>query len=315
MISVIIPVYKSESYIDKCLESVINQTYSDLEIILIDDGSPDRSGEIIEQWALKDNRIKVIHQENSGPSKARNVGLDLAKGDEIIFIDGDDIVSVEMCDKLHNLLNIYNCQIAICGIKHIFDSNEITFDKSNVINVYTPKEAILDMWYQKTIIPSPCARIFKRSIFNDIRFKENIIFEDVEIMPRLFEVASTIVYSNEELYGYYHHEGSITTNPFSQKDLDILNICETNLKFATTKDDDYLRAAYSYYVVGALRVYLNAPKHFVESITKSKCIIDKYGKIVLRDKEIRKKLKYSLLLYFYAKPFLKLIYRRINRWK
>lgn len=315
MISIIVPVYKAEKYLDKCIESLINQTYQDIEMIFIDDGSPDQSGEILDQWALKDSRIKVIHQENGGPSKARNRGINEATGEEIIFVDGDDIVSEDMCQVLHDLLEKYQSDIAIAGIKHLFDDQEVHFQKSNQEVVMTSKEAILDMWYQKRILPSPCSRIFKKELFNTIQFKEGIIFEDVEILPKLFQKANTIVYTESELYGYYHHEESITINTFSKKDLGIIDICKDNLEYAKTLDEDYKKAALSYYVVGALRIYLNAPKVYQEAINESEQIIKRYGKTVLKDKNIRSKLKYSLILFFYFRPLLKSIYRRINRWK
>lgn len=116
MISIIVPVYKAEKYLDKCIESLINQTYQDIEMIFVDDGSPDQSGKILDQWVLKDSRIKVIHQENGGPSKARNQGIKEATGEEIIFVDGDDLVSEDMCQVLHGLLEKYQSDIAIAGI-------------------------------------------------------------------------------------------------------------------------------------------------------------------------------------------------------
>lgn len=316
MISVIVPVYKTELYIDRCLESIVNQTYKDLEIILINDGSPDKCGEIIEIWKKKDNRIITIHQENSGLSVTRNVGLDLAKGEEIVFIDSDDIMAEDMCERLHRLLNDFDAQVAICELKHIFNEEDISFDNENGQTiVFSPKEAVIDMWYQKTIIPSACGRIYKRSIFDKIRFKENIIFEDVEIMPGIFDATNKIVYNSAQLYGYCHHKGSITTNPFSKKDLGILNIAYNNYQLAQSKDIEYVNAARSYYVVAALRIFLNASEEYQDDIKKSKEIIDRYGKSVSKDKQIKKKLKYSLLLYFYARPLLKIVYRRINRWK
>lgn len=314
MISIIVPVYNAELYIDRCIQSIIEQTYKDIEIILVDDGSLDKSGEIIKQWSFRDKRIKVIFQENKGVSMARNVGLDLATGEEIIFIDSDDFISKDMCKTLHELLKKYNCDIAIASIKHFFN-DEYDFQHSDEIEIFSPKEVIINMWYQKKILPSACATIFKKQIFQNIRFKENIIFEDVQMMPKIFQNATSILYTEDELYGYYHHEGSITTNPFSKKDLLILDICKEHLDNSRNMDEDYFKAAKAYYVVGALRIYLNATKEFQQYIKKSEKIIKTYGKQVLKDKNIRKKLKYSLILFFYARPLLKIIYRRINRWK
>ena len=116
LISIIVPVYKVEKYIDECIKSIINQTYTNLEIILIDDGSPDNCGKICDEYAKNDKRIKVIHQKNMGQSVARNVGLEYAKGDYIGFVDSDDYIKNNMFEVLHNNLVSYNADISICNI-------------------------------------------------------------------------------------------------------------------------------------------------------------------------------------------------------
>ena len=124
LISVIVPVYNVEKYLDKCINSLINQSYNNLEIILIDDGSTDNCGEICDKYALKDNRIKVIHKKNEGLSAARNLGISISKGDYIIFIDSDDWVDKEILLKLLNLIKKYNSDIAVCDYLLTYDENE-----------------------------------------------------------------------------------------------------------------------------------------------------------------------------------------------
>ena len=137
LISIIIPVYNVEQYLSRCIDSVINQTYKNLEIILIDDGSTDDSGEICDEYALKDNRIKVMHKQNGGVSSARNEGLDISKGNYIGFIDSDDFIEKDMYEFLYDLLTKNNCDISCCN-KFIFKDNKFiaskSFPKGNVLS-------------------------------------------------------------------------------------------------------------------------------------------------------------------------------------
>lgn len=313
MISIIIPLYNVEKYMDQCLKSVIAQTYKDLEIILVDDGSPDQSGYKADQWAKKDKRIKVIHQKNGGLSNARNTGLDNCHGDYLMFIDSDDLVSIDLCQCLMELLNKNSADIAICEVDHVFEKRP-HFTGSSKAKVYDKDSAICEMWYQRSFLPSAWGKLYDAKIFKDLRFTEGIIFEDIDIMHEAFYLADNIVYTDAKLYGYMHHEDSITTKPFAQKDLIILDICHKLIEFSKDKDIKLQKAAKAYMITGAMRVYLNAPEQFKKEIDEAEELILQYGKAVLKDNNIRKKTKYSLILYLYFRPLLKIIYKRINRW-
>lgn len=316
MISIIIPVYNVEQYLDKCLQSVINQTYQNIEIILVDDGSSDSSGVLCDKWKEKDSRIKVIHKSNGGLSNARNVGIEQANGEYLMFIDSDDIVANDLCKVLFEILKNNHADISICNATHIFN-NEFDFKNTGKIYCYDRNEAISQLWYQKSFLPSAWGKLYKKDLFKKIKFTEGIIFEDVDIMHELFYQCNKIVYGEMELYGYVHHENSITTKKYSKKDNIILDICDKISQFASNKDISIQNAAKSYNVTGALRVYLNAPNtlEYKETIEKAKEIIKKYGKDVLKDPNIRKKNKYALYLYLYLRPILKIVYKRVDRWK
>lgn len=316
MISIIIPVYNVEQYLDKCLQSVIHQTYQDIEIILVDDGSSDNSGILCDKWQEKDSRIKVIHKSNGGVSNARNVAIEQANGEYLMFIDSDDIVSDDLCKVLFEMLKNNNADISICNATHIFD-DRFDFKKTGEIHCYSRDEAICQLWYQKSFLPGPWGKLYKKELFKNTKFTEGIIFEDVDIMHKLFYQCNKIVYGEMELYGYVHHENSITTKKYTQKDNVILDICDKINQFASDKDISLQNAAKSYNVTGALRVYLNAPNtpEYKEVIEKAKKIIKKYGKDVLKDPNIRKKNKYALYLYLYLRPLLKIVYKKIDRWK
>ena len=316
MISIIIPVYNVEQYLDKCLQSVIHQTYQDIEIILVDDGSSDNSGILCDKWQEKDSRIKVIHKSNGGLSNARNVAIEQANGEYLMFIDSDDIVSNDLCKELFEMLKNNNADISICNSTHIFD-DRFDFKNTGEIHCYSRNEAICQLWYQKSFLPSAWGKLYKKELFKKTKFTEGIIFEDVDIMHKLFYQCNKIVYGEMELYGYVHHENSITTKKYSKKDNVILDICDKINQFASDKDISLQNAAKSYNVTGALRVYLNAPNtpEYKEVIEKAKKIIKKYGKDVLKDPNIRKKNKYALYLYLYLRPLLKIVYKKIDRWK
>lgn len=313
MISIIIPLYNVEKYMDQCLQSVVDQTYKNLEIILVDDGSPDQSGNKADLWKKKDKRIKVIHKENGGLSSARNAGLEICHGQYIMFIDSDDIVSIDLCQCLMELLDKNSANIAICEADHVFE-NQPHFTNSSETKIYDKDSAICEMWYQRSFLPSAWGKLYDVKIFKNLRFTEGIIFEDIDIMHEAFYQADKIVYTDAKLYGYMHHEDSITTKPFAKKDLIILDICQKLIDFSKDKNMKLQKAAQAYMITGAMRVYLNAPDQLKKEIEVAKKLIKKYGKQVLKDNNIRKKTKYSLILYLYFRPLLKIIYKRTNRW-
>jgi glycosyltransferase involved in cell wall biosynthesis len=316
-ISVIVPVYKVENYLDRCVQSILDQTWTDLEILLVDDGSPDNSGAMCDQWALRDSRIRVIHKPNGGLSSARNAGLEEAKGAYIMFIDSDDVIHPDMCRILLELAENHQAQIVSCEPAHTFDDEEPPFTTDSTPTVLTSREAISRMWYQTGFFPSACTKLFTRKVFQTQRFTEGILFEDVDIMHRLLWEAKTAVTIPAALYGYMHRGESITTNTFSLRDLDILPIAQGLLDFAQENDHTLLGAARAYCVTAAMRVELNAPQtpEFDDGRRTARNMLKEYGTGVLFDRRTRIKTKGALALYFCCRPLMRHIYKRIDRWK
>ena len=315
MISVIVPVYNVSKYLDRCMQSLVDQTYRNLEIILVDDGSTDNSGVLCDLWAEKDSRIRVIHRKNNGLSQARNTGLDAATGEYITFVDSDDILSPHLCQVLYNSMG-GSADISICDAEHIFEDKPYAFSVTDRQVIMTAQEAIHQLWYQKSFLPSAWGKLYRRELFEDNQFTVGRIFEDIDIMHELFFDAKRIVYNRSRLYGYVHRAGSITTKAFCPRDLDILLVADKILTF--TEDKPQLRsAAEAYSVTAALRVYLNAPQteEFTQGIRLSQQLLDWYGKKVLADPNIRKKNRWALRLYFYCRPLMRFSYKFINRWK
>lgn len=208
LISIIIPVYKSENYLGQCLDSVINQTYKKIEIILIDDGSPDSCGEMCDEYAKLDNRVKTIHQDNKGVSVARNIGLDNVTGEYIIFVDSDDYIALDMCEHLYRAMESHSADITVCsyylinqGIIHIPNQSDVSSSSNGVETGKKVRPGYL--W----------GRLFRKSLFEQLRFPVGRKFEDFIVTPLLYERAKKIITIEDRLYYYNRdNENSIVNN-------------------------------------------------------------------------------------------------------
>ncbi|MGN1328893.1 MAG: glycosyltransferase family 2 protein [Eubacterium sp.] len=213
-ISIIVPVYKVEQYLDRCIESIVNQTYKNLEIILVDDGSPDKCPEICDKWAQKDCRIIVIHQENSGVADARNKALDICTGDFVGFVDSDDFVDSDMFEILVKQLEENDADISRCTYKRIHDnSDSIEYIKNNkTISVKSGTEYLVDMFNDNTL-NSPCwNKLYSKKIIGNNRFLDGYkIGEDNYFNYQVIKNAQKIVLINQSLYNYTYRTASITS--------------------------------------------------------------------------------------------------------
>jgi glycosyltransferase involved in cell wall biosynthesis len=210
-VSVIIPVYNVEQYLDKCMESIINQTYRNLNIILVDDGSTDKSGELCDVYANKDDRIRVIHKENGGISSARNAALDIITGDYICFVDSDDYAAYNMVETLLSAALENDCEIAICGHYTEHDGN-ITVEEPLVTatQLMNTEEAISALIDDVTVNNYAWDKIYKKCIFEEMRFPVGRAYEDMAIMFKVFYNAHNICRIPDCLYYYQKRTGSIS---------------------------------------------------------------------------------------------------------
>jgi glycosyltransferase involved in cell wall biosynthesis len=208
LISIIVPVYKTEIYLHKCLNSIVSQTYKNLEIILIDDGSPDNCGIICDECAAQDSRIKVIHQKNEGLSAARNAGLKIASGDYIGFVDSDDWVDVDMYEILHKGVVEYGAQIAICGYYEVVD-NKFRQVKEKDTTLCSREDAVHRLILDETFTNHAWNKLYKRELFDGVFFPYGRAFEDIGTTYKLFEKAQKIVFLNSSKYYYLLRKDSI----------------------------------------------------------------------------------------------------------
>ena len=240
LISVIVPVYKVEEYLNRCVDSIINQTYKNLEIILVDDGSPDNCGKICDDYAKHDKRIKVIHKKNGGLSDARNAGLDIAKGKYIGFVDSDDYISENMYEILYKELVKNKADISIC--KYIYFKNIIPeFTTDYEITSYTNIEAILELIKikQRKIQDYAWNKLYKRKLFKKIRYPKNFVFEDIGTTYLLFYEAKKIINIDCILYAYYDNSNSITSNKNPKNISDIIEMTTQRSKFLLKNFNEY----------------------------------------------------------------------------
>ena len=211
MISVIIPVYKVEKYLDKCIESVVGQTYSDLEIILVDDGSPDGCPAMCDAWAEKDGRIKVIHKPNGGLSSARNAGLVKASGEYVFFLDSDDTISANCIELLADAVRHDNSDICIANVARIDENGKpikaLLFDSDMLLSKDDVFEDIAKKGLFAYVIS--CGRLYRRNLFDGISFPEGRLNEDAFVYYRLFDRCSCISVRKDAVYFYLSRQGSI----------------------------------------------------------------------------------------------------------
>lgn len=225
-ISVIVPVYKAEQYLDRCVKSILEQTYPDFELILVDDGSPDGSPILCDKWAEKDSRVHVIHKKNGGASSARNAGLAIAKGKWVFFSDSDDWIDNKALETLYRMVNEYGVSMAIGRIQVV----EENIDRNAALNenIYMlSRENLLDRFFRVNGEPdthSVCATLIRRDILEDYHFIEGKMNEDVEACCYLARKCEGAVYTSKPVYFYFKNVEGVTNSGFSKKKLDLLDV-------------------------------------------------------------------------------------------
>lgn len=230
-LTVIVPVYKVELYIRRCIDSILKQEYVDFELILVDDGSPDKSGEICDEYAIKDCRIKVIHQKNGGLSAARNSGIDIAKGEYITFIDSDDYIHPKMFSTMIYNMEKFDAQISICSLLRTTKDSEntkISFEYKTLSNIES-----LKILHSQISFITAWGKIYKTDLFQGVRFPEKKYHEDEFTTYKLFYNSKKIIYTEDKLYFYYTNPESITQSSFSEKNLDALDAFAERIAFFT----------------------------------------------------------------------------------
>ena len=232
MISVIVPVYKVEKFLDKCVQSIVEQTYENLEIILVDDGSPDNCPAICDDWAARDSRIKVIHKNNGGISDVRNIGMAAASGKYIGFVDSDDYIEKNMYEKLYKVMEKENADIVMCNYDKLPDIKD-NEDKSPVKNeVFNGTQGLKKLYEsQSGYYAVVWNKLYKKNILSDIEFPVGKLYEDIFVMHMIFFKCKKIVTLENKLYHYVQRTGSIINSAITTCDLDCVEAICSRIQF------------------------------------------------------------------------------------
>lgn len=210
LISVIVPIYNVDKYLVKCVDSILNQTYDNLEIILVDDGSTDQSPLLCDKFKEKDSRIKVVHKKNGGLSDARNAGINIATGKYLSFIDSDDYITATMLEDMYTKMKKFDCQISVCNMMRFYEDGDkaLFYNPVDEITVYKGNDR-----YKTLKQPSVCNKLFSVELFEDIWFPVGKYYEDTYVYHELLYKASNVVLTGEIGYWYLSRKGSILGRP------------------------------------------------------------------------------------------------------
>ncbi|MFZ7133255.1 MAG: glycosyltransferase family 2 protein [Eubacteriales bacterium] len=314
LISIIVPIYKVEKYLHRCVDSILNQIYKNLEIILVDDGSPDNCGSICDEYKTKDYRIKVIHKKNGGLSDARNAGLELVNGDYICFLDSDDWIHEEYISKLYHLLIKTNSDISVCNFIRTSTENILINNFNEEIYEFSNVEALgqfIDKLYVQMVVS--WGKLYKKKLFNNIRFPVGRIHEDEFITYKLIYKANKIVFSTAQLLYYWQRNESIMGVGFNIKyRLDALDALEERAEFLLEVGlDDISSKTYKsvFFIYLEILAKLNALE-----INKSEFMYRfKYSRNNLRRFKQDLNFKIFYELYFIAPKIMHIVHKNI--WK
>jgi len=302
-ISVIVPVYNIETYIKKCLDSILAQTFTDFEVIVVNDGSIDQSGIICDEFAKYDQRLKVIHQSNGGLSAARNKGISESRGNYLAFVDGDDWIEKHMFEKLFHLYSSTECEIAICGVgrevngikKYHLPEKETVIELSNI-------EGLRELFKGKLYRFAACNKLYKRRCFEGITFPVNKIHEDLATTYKVMARAKKVTFINYIGYVYVNREGSILNKIYNKKRLDSFHSWEEIIIFMDIYypelSNEYL-ACFTYWTIDHMYYIYNQvddeQKRYDYMLYIQK-YIQKYYMRLIKSKTLNAKYKYLITL-------------------
>lgn len=234
-ISIIVPVYKVEKYLRKCVDSILSQTFTDFELILINDGSPDECWKICEEYAAKDDRIVYLKQENQGLGATRNNGIRIAKGKYIAFVDSDDYIKENAIERLYKGIVKSKADVACGGIYNVYQQKMVPqYDKEEQF-VCGATKAFKLLLIGRKITGSSCNKLIKTEILRNVKYPEGVLYEDVIFNAKLMQNVEKVYVDTTPTYYYYHRQDSITTQKFESRAMNFIYAYEENLKVVKDK--------------------------------------------------------------------------------
>ena len=317
LISIIVPVYNVEKYIEKCVTSIINQTYKELEIIMVDDGATDHSGEMCDAFAGKDSRIQVIHKKNGGMADARNAALDMFRGEYVTCIDSDDYIEPDYIEYLYRLLLTHDVDVSMCQMKKIYSDSDRLDSVYEDISIMDGVQAMENYLYQRRFTASAYCKLYKRSIFDGLRYPVGYYYEDMAIICRILERATKVAVSNQQKYYYIQRNDSIMGESFNPKKMHRIEIAEDLRCFVEQKYPQLICAAEARCFLAAVQTYREVPlnKAYTEYIDAIWEKIIAYRKKVLADRKAKTSLRIIALCSYAGKRALKCLGQLYTRFR
>ncbi len=317
LISVIIPIYNVEKYLEKCIKSVINQTYTNIEIILVNDGSTDSCREICEKYEKLDSRIRVINKENGGLSDARNVGINFSTGDYLAFIDSDDYVSDDYVEYLYNIICEKNVDISVCGFLEVTEDGKLVNNsEENNIKVFTDSDAIETMLYQREFDHSAWGKLYKRNLFDNLRFPKGKLFEDIAIMYEIVSKVKNVGFGSKKNYYYLIRKDSIMNKEFNINKMDLIEFSKKMVLFVDEKYPNLKKAARRRENISnfnLLRQVLMYDGKYIDIENELIKNIKKNSMIVLSDKNAYFRDKIAIIILLFGRKFFKFIWIKYKK--
>lgn len=258
LVSIIIPVYNVEMYLEQCINSVIYQTYKNIEVILVDDGSTDDSGTICDHFAEKDNRVTVIHKNNGGPSSARNAGIEICKGEFIYFLDSDDYIAEDTITKYVQYLEQFGADVMQGSVRYFSDNeaDQTAINRDSLqVELFHTEQALKMMMLDYKLCHNAAGSLYKAKLFDKIRFPEGVLYEDLATTFYVMKEAGKILYCDDKRYYYRRREGSIMNSPVKEKNMVLLDVVDRVMGDMKDFSSSLEQAALRKQVVTYLKMY------------------------------------------------------------
>lgn len=317
MISVLVPVYNVEKYLRRCLDSILAQTYTDYEVILVDDGSTDQSGALCDAYAAEHACIRVIHQKNAGLAQVRNVSVAAARGEYITFVDSDDAIEPTCLEVLMRDLLETGSDISICSWSEVSDDGtrtELSWDlKEKGLQVWTTEQAVKSLLYQNGIDNNSWGKLYTRAVLQDVVFPAGRLYEDIAVTYQILLKGKRICYRPEALYLYTCNTSGISQSAFSPRRMDLIDMAEAMYSDIEKRFPSYLRAAQSRLLRAYIHVYLQIPDREDFKIYQQRVFtgIRTYSRGVAADPETKRGTRMAALIACVHPTLL----RWMKRWK
>lgn len=300
-ISVIVPIYNVEKYICRCVDSILNQTFTDFECILVDDGSPDNCGRICDEYAKKDRRVKVVHKKNGGLSDARNAGIEVAQGEYLGFVDSDDWIHPQMYEILYKGIIENNVKMSACRLEEALEEHEFKRIDDPKFCVNNGLKFLTSNYF---VAISPPTKLYHKSLFDDIRYPVGRLHEDAFVVYKLFFKAGDIAVTELALYEYFINNDGITHSEFSLKRLDVLDAVHGQCEFFKKLGiKEYHKWSIRHLIMIYWKNYLYTSRVDNDECKKAnKAIAKKMKKLLIRNK-IYADIKIKSYPYYYEVAF------------